>query len=126
MIKKAFVQQGDRTVARVLFCLPDALWIESVHLVGDFNGWDVASHPLQPNREGCPEIAVELDLGRAYQFRYLFDGDRWANDSQADAYVHNPFGSDNFVVVTDPQFKPHHDHTATAREMRPAPHPSAA
>ena len=41
------------------------------------------------------------------QFRYLRDG-QWINDGQADAYVHNRLGSDSFVVITDPKFKPHH------------------
>lgn len=50
-------------------------------------------------------ITVDLDLGRAYQFRYLRDHDHWLNESQADAYVVNAYGTDNFVVVTDPHFK---------------------
>ena len=44
-------------------------------------------------------ITVDLELNREYQFRYLKDGE-WMNDNQADAYAQNPYGSDNFVVVT--------------------------
>jgi hypothetical protein len=31
------------------------------------------------------------------------------NDSQADGYVRNPHGSDNFLVVTNSNFKCNHD-----------------
>jgi len=47
-------------------------------------------------------------VGRCYQFRYRRDGE-WINDGQADGYVHNRYGSDNFLVVTDPKFKPYSD-----------------
>jgi hypothetical protein len=50
-------------------------------------------------------VPRDLELGRAFQFRYLRDGEVWLNDNQADAYVPNPYGSDNFVIVTDPNFK---------------------
>gem|GEM_PF-5024344 len=52
---------------------------------------------------------MDLELGHAYQFRYLRDGEEWVNDGQADAYVSSPYGSDNSVIVTDPEFKPYHD-----------------
>ena len=123
MIEKSFVQAGDRTLARVMFCLPDSMWVDSVCLVGDFNNWDSTAHPMLPNRSGCPEISVDLELGRAYQFRYLIDGHQWVNDPRADAYVHNFFGSDNFVVVTDPQFVQHRDPAPVGRDApkrRPA------
>jgi hypothetical protein len=47
-------------------------------------------------------------VGRCYQFRYRRDGE-WINDGQADGYVHNRYGSDNFLVVTDPKFKHYAD-----------------
>jgi hypothetical protein len=53
-------------------------------------------------------LTVDLEVGRCYQFRYRRDGE-WINDGQADGYVHNRFGSDNFLVVTDPKFKPYAD-----------------
>ncbi len=59
------------------------------------------SHPLQRDREGSWTISVDLEPGGAYQFRYLCDGSRWMNDSQADAYELNTYGGENFVVLTD-------------------------
>jgi hypothetical protein len=62
---------------------------------------------LCPGTEGWT-LTVDLEVGRCYQFRYRRDGE-WINDGQADGYVHNRFGSDNFLVVTDPKSKPYAD-----------------
>ena len=109
MVYKRFVQTAHGLIARVTFVLPESIWADAIYLVGDFNDWNPRSHPMQRDREGKWVLTVDLDLGRAYQFRYLRDGEEWINDNQADAYVHNPYGSDNFVVVTDPKFTCHRD-----------------
>jgi len=72
----------------------------SVHLVGEFNGWDTTSHPMKLMKDGSFNITNNLGKGREYQFRYLIDGSLWENDDRADKYVRSPFGdSDNSVVV---------------------------
>ncbi|OGO06616.1 MAG: hypothetical protein A2Y73_07565 [Chloroflexi bacterium RBG_13_56_8] len=83
----------------VTFQLPSNTWAETVHLVGDFNGWNNQSHPLTRSRDDDAwHITLELEEGRAYQFRYLINGMDWQNDWQADRYVPNPFGGDNSVL----------------------------
>ncbi|MEJ2560146.1 MAG: isoamylase early set domain-containing protein [Anaerolineae bacterium] len=109
MIQKTFVKAGERPVVRVVFILPSSIWADTIYLVGDFNSWNRRSHPFRRDRDGRWILDVELELGRAYQFRYLCDGVAWMTDMQADAYVSNPSGNDNFVVVTDPNFEPHYD-----------------
>ena len=109
MINKAYIESESGQVARVSFELPNVIWADVITLVGDFNGWDQASHPCQQERDGEWTITVELEVGHAYQFRYLCDGEEWMNDPDADAYVVNPYGGDNFVVVTDPTFKKYND-----------------
>jgi len=86
----------------VTFQLPSSIWAESVHLVGDFNGWNRQSHPLVHSRDGDSvwQITVELDKGKSYQFRYLINGRDWQNDWNADRYISNPFGGDNSVLET--------------------------
>ncbi len=85
----------------VTFELPSAIWAEKVNLVGEFNDWNRASHPLQQSRDDSVwRITLELPRGREYQFRYLVNDTDWHNDWQADKYVPNPFGGDNSVVVT--------------------------
>lgn len=107
MIRKTFVEDDGKAIARVTFILPDSIWADKIHLVGDFNDWNRTSHPFRRDRRGNWTITVDLEVGRAYQFRYLLDNQQWVNDNQADAYVYNSYGSDNFVVITDPQFKHH-------------------
>lgn len=109
MIHKAFVHVNGKTVVRVTFTLPETIWADQIYLVGDFNRWNRTSHPFRRDRQGRWLLTVDLELGRAYQFRYLRDGQNWINDSQADAYVYNTYGSHNFVVVTDPEFKKYCD-----------------
>ena len=111
MIRKTFVERNGKKVARVTFSVPNGTGPEAVYLVGDFNAWDRTSHPLQHDGEGKWTLTLDLELRRAYQFRYLRDGLEWMNDNQSDAYVANPYGSDNSVVVTDPDFRPYLDWT---------------
>lgn len=108
MIKKNFVQTRKGPIVRVTFSLPGEMWTNTIYLVGDFNEWNRSSHPFQLSRQGVWTLTVDLEVGRFYQFRYWCDGS-WMNDYQADAFVHNRFGSDNFVVVTDPQWKGYRD-----------------
>jgi 1,4-alpha-glucan branching enzyme len=104
VIQKAYVVIDGRPMCRVTFTLPQSMWAVDVSLVGDFNGWQRKVTPLTRVRDGEWSVTVNLEVGRAYQMRYLVDNERWLNDPGADAYVSNPFGSDNFVVVTDPDF----------------------
>jgi hypothetical protein len=43
---------------------------------------------------------LELEAGKAYQYRYLVNGTDWYNDWRADHYVPNEYGGDNSVVIT--------------------------
>ncbi len=72
---------------------------KTVHLVGEFNGWDRAATPMKKLKNGDFSVVVILEKGRPYQFRYLIDGSRWENDWQADRYVPTQFGdAENSVV----------------------------
>ena len=105
MIYKTFVETNGKRMAQVTFMLPNTPRAEKIHLVGDFNDWDYSSHPFHRDHKGARTLTLDLELGRVYQFRYLRNGEEWMNDSQADAYVYNPNGTYNFIVVTDPDFE---------------------
>ncbi len=104
MIHKSIVPDHPGTM-RVTFELPEGLWADQINLVGDFNDWNMNAHMLRRDRKGNWSLSVDLPIGRAYQFRYLFDDGQWSNDSDADCYVHSSDGYHNFIVVTDPNFK---------------------
>jgi 1,4-alpha-glucan branching enzyme len=105
MIHKTFIENRKGKVARVTFTLPNSNKSESICLVGDFNDWNPTSHPFKLDAEGRWSLTLDLELWRAYQFRYLRNGEEWMYDIQADAFVYNPHGVYNFVIVTDPAFK---------------------
>ncbi|MBE2234725.1 MAG: isoamylase early set domain-containing protein [Anaerolinea sp.] len=109
MIQKTFLEVDGQSVARITFSLPDAIWADHITLVGDFNQWNIQSHPFGRNGSGIWRITIDLEPRRTYQFRYLADGKEWMNDREADAHVHNTYGSDNSVVVTDPDYRRYKD-----------------
>jgi 1,4-alpha-glucan branching enzyme len=96
--KRRSTREGKVTVT---FEVPGTIWTESIHLVGDFNNWDTDNLVFQRNWKGDWTIEQELDAGRRYRFRYLFDGNHWGNDWHADGHIDNPDGCDDSIVVAD-------------------------
>lgn len=71
-----------------------------VHLVGEFNQWNILATPMKRLKNGGFTLTLDLEPNRAYQYRYLVDQVRWENDENADKYVPTPFGDcDNSVVI---------------------------
>ena len=113
MIHKHYSARKDKVV--VTFEIPSTIWTESVHLVGDFNNWDTRNMPFRRNWKGDWAIEVELNKGRSYRFRYLFDQSNWGNDWQADGHVENRLGCDDSIVLAD---------VHPEVERKPAPFPA--
>lgn len=87
----------------VTFRVPPEVRAQEVHVVGDFNEWSRQATPMRPDGDGDGLAAtVDLEAGRRYRFRYLLDGEVWANDWAADDYVANDYGGEDSVVdLTD-------------------------
>ena len=83
---------------RVTFTMPAIDGCDCLYLVGEFNEWNETAHPMQRADDGAWSLTLELEPGREYQFRYYASDGVWHNDPAADAYVPNPYGSDNSVV----------------------------
>ncbi len=99
MLKKRFLKSGK---VKVEFILPEAVAAEaeSAYVVGEFNNWDERATPMKRYKNGKFKATLTLEPNRAYEFRYLVNGDQWHNDWDADRYVPNPFEGDNSVVET--------------------------
>jgi len=102
MLKKQYVK--SRKIWKVTFELPkdelpEGLSVERVYLAGEFNDWDPVATPMRRGKGGAFRVMVELEPGRAYEFRYLVNGEHWCNDWHADAYAPSGLGEDNCVVV---------------------------
>jgi 1,4-alpha-glucan branching enzyme len=72
----------------------------NVHLVGEFNEWDVAATPMRKQKDGAFTTSLDLPSDREYQFRYLIDGELWISDPEADKFAFSPFGDCENSVVT--------------------------
>jgi 1,4-alpha-glucan branching enzyme len=105
VIEKRYITVKGQPVCRVTLTLPQSMWAVEVRLLGDFNEWRHDATPMSRSRAGDWTVTLDLEVGKTYQMRYLIDDTRWLNDPSADGYVDNTFGSDNFVVVTDPAFR---------------------
>ena len=88
-----------RGKVRVTFSIPGSIWADTIHLVGDFNNWNQRSCPLIQNEEHWT-ITLELEAGREYRYRYLFNQTDWHPDSNAGKSMPNPYGGFDSVVVT--------------------------
>jgi 1,4-alpha-glucan branching enzyme len=94
--------------ARKVSLLPEylpsriSLWLyqpnaKEVRLAGSFNNWDPRANPLQHDGEGCWRVELILARGR-YEYRFVVDGN-WIDDPLAAAYVANPFGTLNCLLL---------------------------
>jgi 1,4-alpha-glucan branching enzyme len=97
MLTKRKLENGK---VEVTFSLSAIEGCQQLCLVGDFNEWSETAAPLKQAEDGTWSVTLELEPDRHYQYRYLADGQTWHNDWAADAYLPNPYGSGNSVVVT--------------------------
>ncbi|MBS1250797.1 MAG: hypothetical protein MAG431_02393 [Chloroflexi bacterium] len=101
MIKKQYIK--TRQTYKITFRLskqelPEDYEVKTAHLVGDFNDWDRESLPMDHLKKGDFKIAIDLEPGQKYEFRYLLNGTKWYNEWEADEYVLGEFGKDNCVI----------------------------
>ena len=99
-IKKQYLK--TKPICKVTFRVPkqSAKASKAVHLVGEFNDWNPQATPMKGLKNGEFTATLDLEPGREYQFRYLFDQQVWENEWQADKYVQSNFGNcDNSVVI---------------------------
>ena len=94
-------QDAKTDVVDVVFTLPGDVRADQVVLCGEFNDWSCESTVLERDDEGLWRAVVALEPGRSYRYRYLIDGERWENAWQADAYLPNPYGSEDSVIVVE-------------------------
>ncbi len=93
----------SKQVCKVTFSLPkEAVYGGTdVRLLGEFNNWEWEKGIKMKAQKAAFKATLELETGKAYQFRYLIDNAQWENDWEAEAYYPTPFGVDNSVVFVD-------------------------
>ncbi|MCK5907525.1 MAG: isoamylase early set domain-containing protein [Flavobacteriales bacterium] len=73
----------------------------TVYIVGEFNDWSETANPLKKFKNGNFKTNLDLVKGEKYQFKYLVDGSKWINDSDADMYLPNNFSGENSVIIAE-------------------------
>jgi 1,4-alpha-glucan branching enzyme len=96
MLIKKYSQDGSTCL--VTFILPAQINARTAHLYGDFTEWEKSPQAMTAQADGKFSVTLSLSTGKDYRFRYLLDGGRWENDWAADAYVSNPFGTQDSVL----------------------------
>jgi 1,4-alpha-glucan branching enzyme len=99
---------------KVIFSMPALEGVTALFLVGSFNDWSNTATPLVHGADGGWSVALTLEAGWAYQYRFRDQDGSWHNDWAADSYVPNEFGSENSVA------------DLTESETGPAAGPAAA
>lgn len=99
-IKKQFLK--SKPVCKVSFKIDasEADGATTAHLVGSFNEWDQTACEMKALKSGEFSVSLDLESGKEYQFRYLLDGTKWINESEADAQQTNEFGEMNDILST--------------------------
>lgn len=92
--KKQKVQKAKKT--EFSLSAPSA---QSVFLSGDFNQWDLSSHPLKRDKNGMWKISLNLNPGQ-YEYRFFVDGE-WQSDPSCCDFVDNPFGTSNCLKIVE-------------------------
>jgi 1,4-alpha-glucan branching enzyme len=98
VIKQAPVKGSDKV--KVSFVIPSNGIAGKVSVVGDFNGWDPASHPLRKRANGTRSVSLSLPAGGRYAFRYVTDDGTWHDDDAVGEFEPNGFGGANAVLTT--------------------------
>lgn len=97
MLKKSYSKTGR--ACRVTFKFTPEEEAANAAVLGEFNSWDPEAHPMKRLKDGSFSATLSLDAGREYRFRYLVDGDNWANDQGSDREVVNRFGTSDSVIA---------------------------
>ena len=99
-LKKQYLK--SRPVCKVTFRLTKnaAESAKNVHIVGEFNDWNIYATPMKRLKSGDFTTTMDLNINKEYQYRHLIDEMIWENDWQADKYTPSPYGDcENSVVV---------------------------
>jgi 1,4-alpha-glucan branching enzyme len=96
MVKKSYSK--TKRSCRVTFEMPQQAKAKRVALCGEFNDWDPSANLMKQRKDGRFSTTVSMEAGRSYRFKYLVDNQRWENDSAADSYVPNEFGSEDSLI----------------------------
>lgn len=96
MLKRQNLKKENKV--KVTFVVPAEM--DGCSVLGDFNNWDPEAMPFKKRSNGTCSVAVKLDPGQKYIFRYRKEDGTWFNEEDADDFETNEHGSQNCVLLT--------------------------
>jgi 1,4-alpha-glucan branching enzyme len=100
MVMKEKVNKKKSGKVRVMFTMPAIDCCGCSYLVGRFSEWNESVYRMHCAEDGKWSLALELEPGRDYQYRYRTDKGVWFNDSVDNACAKSTYTSENSVVRT--------------------------
>lgn len=98
MIEKEYTP--TKRSCRVTFTIPADDQVEQAAVVGEFNDWDPVKGKMPKKIDsGNYALTISLKPGNNYRFRYLINDSEWSNDSEADGFVDNEYGTQDSVIA---------------------------
>ena len=76
-IKKQYLK--SKPLCKVTFKIPAEKGnaAKTATVVGEFNNWSFTANPMKRLKNGAFTTTLDLDKGKAYQFRYVLDKNNW-------------------------------------------------
>jgi len=100
-IKKQFLKTKEICKATFALTPEETENATTVYVVGEFNNWDETANPMKKFKNGNFKTTINLKKGEKFQFKYLVDGNKWINDTEADLYIPNNLSGENSVIITE-------------------------
>ncbi len=76
-----------------------AVQATTVHLTGDFAGWDPRALPMTYDpAAGEWRAKVELERGRSYSYNFIIDGTTWISDPSSGIPVDDGYSGESSVI----------------------------
>jgi 1,4-alpha-glucan branching enzyme len=98
MITKQKIVRTKDPKVRVTFKMPALDGCNCLYLVGKFNDSNESVFRMQRADDGTWFLALELESGRDYQYRYRTDNGIWHTDPVAKSHVPQYDGSPSSVL----------------------------
>ena len=98
-IEKRYLK--NKPCCKVTFRIPEEIGnsTENARVVGEFNDWSTSANPMKRLKNGSFKATLDLESGRAYQFRYLLEPNHWVSDPEADGQIPTPYGDGHNSVI---------------------------
>jgi len=87
--------------AIVTFTIPESISVDysACSVVGDFNNWNPEIHKMHRlNSFESFVIKIELPANKTFQFKYLFNDNKWFIEGDSDGLIPNVHGTENSIL----------------------------